>query len=131
MTTYIANELLLELVQGDDYKAADGRAISIAGRGVVWPAAVSSVKLIMYEAQAACPAGVASQLPSTVVDVTGTFTAGTVNTLPHCDFDLPRINTLQLGVGVRRYLCEVRGLLASGSVVTLARGLVSVLPSGY
>lgn len=131
MTTYIANELLLELVQGDDYKAVDNRAISIAGRGVVWPGAVVSVKLIMYEAQAACPAGLAAQLPSTVVDVSGTFIAGTANTLPHCDFDLPRSNTLQLVVGVRRYLCEVRGLLESGSVVTLARGLVSVLPSGY
>lgn len=131
MTTYIATELLLELVQGDDYKAAESRAITVTGRGVTWPAALSSVKLVIYEAQAACAAGTTPLQPQPVIDVVGTYTPGTAQAAPIAAFDLPRAETLKLGIGVRRYLCEVRGLFASGSVTTLARGLVSTLPSGF
>lgn len=131
MTTYTLQHQLLELVQGDDYKLADSRAIVLAARGVTWPAVLTSVKIVIYEAQAACAAGVAAVAPSAVVDVDGIFTAGTASVPATASFDLPRLQTLKLSVGVRRYLFEVRGLLPSGSVTSLARGLVSVLASGF
>lgn len=131
MTTYTLQDQLLELVQGDDYKLVDSRAIVLAARGVTWPAALTSVKIVIYEVQAACTTGVAACTPSAIVDVDGVFTASTASMPATTSFDLSRTQTLKLGVGVRRYMFEVRGLFASGNVTTLARGLVSVLASGF
>lgn len=130
MSTFILTDLLLEFIQGDDYKAADNRAITIAGRGVTWPTVLSSVKLYVYETPAACAASVALPCPAPVLEITGTYTPGAAEAPPSAAFDVPRADTLKLVAGVRRYLFEVRGLFASGSVTTLARGLVTTLPSG-
>jgi hypothetical protein len=143
MSEYLLRDLLIEVIQGDDYQAVDGRGIVITGRGVCWPVALDSAKLIVYEPHTACGAQIASVLsPLAVLEIDGSYTPATLpipatpstplvaGTTATAKFDLTRIDTNNLAIGVRCYMFEVRGLFASGNVTTLARGLVTVLPSG-
>lgn len=115
--------LHFEVVQGDDYKAIDGRAVVITARGVCWPLNIAQVKLLVFEPETR------SAPNEMMLDIDGTFTAGTTSNPPIASFDVARAETLKLEAGVRRYLVEIRALLASGSVATLARGLLTVLES--
>jgi hypothetical protein len=137
MSEYILRDLLIEVIQGDDYQAVDGRGIVITGQGVCWPVALASTKLIVYEPHTACGAQIASVLsPLAVLEIDGAYTPAMLSTpfiagaTATAKFDLTRIDTNKLAVGVRRYMFEVRGLFESGGVTTLARGLVTVLHSG-
>jgi hypothetical protein len=149
MSEYLLRDLLVEVIQGDDYQAVDNRAVLITGRGVCWPAALAGTKLIVYEPHTDCGAQVASVLsPLSILEIVGVYTpaAAAVPAVPAtpltpatpfvpgttamAQFDLTRVDTLKLSTGVRRYMFEVRGLFASGGVTTLARGLVTVYPSG-
>jgi len=105
----------LELVQGDDYKLADGRAVQLKGIGVCWAPTTTAAKLLIRDG--AC----------WVLEIDGTFADQTAAAPAVASFDLPRATTLTLQSGIRRYDFEVRGLLPSGSVTTLARGLLTVL----
>jgi hypothetical protein len=67
--------------------------------------------------------------PVAMIDLEGTFTPATTTEPAKAAFDVTRALTLPLACGVRRYAFEVRGLLATGSVVTLARGHVTVIGS--
>lgn len=130
MTQTLLRGLHIELVQGDDYKAIDGRAIALAGRGVCWPSNVQNVKLIAYEPHTACGAQLGNaHTPAAVFDIDGAYTAATQSAAAIAAFDVPRLDTLRLSVGARNYLFEVRALLASGSVATLAQGTITVLSS--
>jgi len=115
MLQTILSAQYLELVQGDDYKLADGRAVQFRGVGVCWSPFTMAAKLLIR--------------PDTcwVLDIDGTFTDQTTGAPAIVSFDVPRALTLTLESGVRRYDFEVRGLLPSGSVTTLARGLLTVL----
>lgn len=131
MSTSFLGNLQLELVQGDDYLEADTRALHVYGRAVCWPAAISSVKFLVFEPANECGQGFATVQPVAIIDITGTFVPAT-STPPaaaECKFNIPRVETLKLSPGVRRYMLEVRGLMASGSVITLARGQLTVLSS--
>lgn len=137
MSEYLLRDLLIEVIQGDDYRAVDGRGLFATGRGVCWPAALAAVKLIVYEPHTDCGAQIASVLsPLAVLEIDGVYTPATVSTptVPGTTatvaFDLTRVETSKLSTGVRRYMFEVRGLFASNGVTTLARGLVNVYPSG-
>jgi hypothetical protein len=143
MSEYLLRDLLVEVIQGDDYQAVDGRAVLITGRGVCWPAALAGAKLIVYEPHTDCGAQVASVLsPLSILEIDGVYTPAAApipatlttplvpGTTAMAQFDLTRVDTLKLSTGVRRYMFEVRGLFASGGVTTLARGLVNVYPSG-
>jgi hypothetical protein len=143
MSEYLLRDLLVEVIQGDDYQAVDGRAITITGRGVCWPAALAGAKLIVYEPHTDCGAQVASVLsPLAVLDIDGTYTPAAApvpatpttplvpGTTAAVRFDMTRVDTNKLATGVRSYMFEVRGLFSSGGVTTLARGLVTVYPSG-
>ena len=130
MAQTLLRGLHLELVQGDDYKAVDTRAITIAGRGVCWASNVSNVKLIVYEPHTACGAQLGNaHTPVAVFDIDGVYTAATTSAAAIAAFDVPRVETLKLSVGVRNYMFEVRALLSSSSVATLAQGVVTVLSS--
>lgn len=132
MSTSFLGNLQLELVQGDDYLEADGRALHVYGRAVSWPlaAAIASVKFIVFEPMNDCGSQpVASVQPVAVIEIQGTFVAAGLSTPADAKFDIPRLETLKLAPGVRRYMLEVRALLASGSVATLARGQLTVLGS--
>ena len=106
----------IELVQGDDYLASDGRAITIKGVGAAWPPAVGQTKLLI------------SYRGSVVLDLDGVFTAASPTADPAVSYDLSREQSLTLCDGLRRYDIESRALLPSGSVVTLARGFATVAP---
>lgn len=125
MTSFLQSQYL-ELVQGDDYKAVDERAVIVKGIGVTWPAALSSVKLLVSAAQSGW-ADACTACPAPLLDIDGTYTAAQPTSAATAAFDVLRIQTLALASGVRAYTFEVRGLLASGGVVTLARGHVTVL----
>ena len=125
MATFLQAQYL-ELVQGDDYKAVDGRAVVLVGAGVSWPPALPSVKLLISAAQTGC-ADACTGCPAPLLDIDGTYTAAAPTSAAKAVFDVLRIQTLALASGVRAYTFEVRGLLASGGVVTLARGHVTVL----
>jgi hypothetical protein len=130
MSQTLLRNLHLELVQGDDYKAVDGRTISIAGRGVCWPANIANVKLIAFEPQTDCGVCVDNAAtPIAVMDIDGIYSATTTASAALATFDLPRAATLKLTTGVRRYQFEVRALLASESIATLAQGTITVLRS--
>lgn len=129
MTTTFLAGLQLELVQGDDYLEADSRALHFYGHGVCWPAVVATVKLLVFEPNDCGTLPVATVQPLAVIDVTGSFVAATDVAPAEAKFDVPRVETLKLAPGVRRYMFEVRGLLASNSVITLARGQLTVLSS--
>ncbi|NVM87628.1 hypothetical protein FHT32_001267 [Variovorax sp. SG517] len=125
--SYLRN-LHLELVQGDDYLAADGRALQFVGAGVCWPAAVTDVLLSVWNPVADCGLVGNGSAPLAVVSVAGVFTpAGTSAAI--VAVDLPRAETLKLSAGVRRYTFEVVGKPPSNSMRTLARGFVTVLAS--
>jgi hypothetical protein len=149
MSEYLQRDLLVEVIQGDDYQAVDGRAVLITGRGVCWPSALAGTKLIVYEPHTDCGAQVASVLsPLAVFEIDGVYTPAAAaipgtpatpttpatpfvpGTTAVAQFDVTRVDTNKLATGVRRYMFEVRGLFASGGVTTLARGLVNVYPSG-
>lgn len=115
MQQTILSEQYLELAQGDDYKLIDGRAVTFCGIGVCWAATTVAAKLLIRDG--AC----------SVLDVDGTFAAQTSGAPATASFDVTRAMTEALESGVRRYDFEVRGLLPSGSVTTLARGLLTVL----
>ncbi|MDP3228514.1 MAG: hypothetical protein Q8N13_11135 [Acidovorax sp.] len=127
-TTFLGN-LQLELVQGDDYLEADARALHVYGRAVCWPPAVDSVRFLVFEPNDCGSLPVATVLPLAVIDIEGTFVPATSTTPADAKFDIPRAESLKLAPGVRRYMLEVRGLLASGSVITMARGQLTVLSS--
>lgn len=118
----------MELVQGDDYLAVDGRAVTVYGNGVCWPEAVDTVRLAVFDHPCCAPV-VNATAPASVIDMDGVFTPATTTEPAKAAFDVTRAMTLRLDCGVRRYAFEVRGLLASGSVVTLARGHVTVIGS--
>ena len=124
MSDQILRNQLLELVQGDDYLAVDGRAVVLVGGGMRWPAAVASVKLLAYN-PAPCCCGV-STAPAAVLDVTGDYTAPALNAAAKCSFDLTNAITLTLARGVRRYDFEIRATLLNGHLVTLANGMITV-----
>lgn len=127
-TTFLGN-LQLELVQGDDYLEADARALHVYGRAVCWPPVVDSVRFLVFEPNDCGALPVATVQPLAVIDIEGTFVAATSTTPADAKFNIPRAETLKLAPGVRRYMLEVRGLLASGSVITMARGQLTVLSS--
>lgn len=129
MSTYLLNALHVELVQGDDYLDADGRALVVSGAGVCWPAAVASVKLIVREPQD-CGCAAAGTEPAHVLELVGVHAPATSDAAAQVRFDIPRAQTLRLALGVRRYAFEVRATLASASVITLARGAFTVLAGG-
>lgn len=120
MPNTFLNNLLVELVRGDDYLAADGRAVVIVGTGVAWPASLVSIKLVLTD-PGCC---VTDDSP---LEIAGTFEPATSSAAAKASFDVPRAVTLTLKTGVRRYCFEVRAVLASTSVVTLGRGLLSVM----
>lgn len=129
MSTSFLGNLQLELVQGDDYLEADARALHIYGRAVCWPPVVATVKLLVFEPNDCGMLPVATVQPVAVIEIVGTFVAATPTTPADAKFNVPRLETLKLAPGVRRYMLEVRGVLASGSVVTMARGQLTVLGS--
>lgn len=120
--------LQLELVQGDDYLEVDTRALHVYGRAVCWPAAIPAVKFLVFEPQNEC-AGFAAVQAVAIIDIDGTFVPATPSTPADAKFDIPRVETLKLSPGIRRYMLEVRALMGSGSVITLARGQLTVLSS--
>lgn len=122
MSDQILKNLHLELVQGDDYLAVDGRAVVVVGAGVRWPSAVASAKLLAYEPGCAC----LLTAPAAVLDVAGAYTAPEVDAAAQISFDLGHALTQTLARGVRRYDFEIRATLDSGSVVTVATGFVTV-----
>lgn len=115
----------LEISQGDDYLNADGRAITFVQRGVCWPTNITSVKFISYHPLNCC--NKIENAPSAIFDIDGTFVSGTNTTAPMIRFDLHRIDTLKLPSGVMSCQYEVRALLATGSVISIATGAISVL----
>ena len=120
------NNLHLEIVQGDDCRAVDGRAITFVGHGVQWPAA-AQVKFNVYEPDDnRCDP---LQAITPVLTSDGVYAPLTNASPPTASFDVLRSQSVQLATGVRRYVYEVRALLPSGSVITLARGHVTVLES--
>jgi hypothetical protein len=111
----------VELVQGDDYLAADGRAVTFTGAGQAWPSAISSAKLLMWPpANCGC-----DNTPALEVD--GVYTAPTATQPARVTFDVHRAASLKLAAGIRLYTVEVKALLASGSAVTLERCFGTVL----
>lgn len=121
MTFLLAQHL--EIIQGNDYKAADSRALRFLGVGISWPSAGTSVKLLIKAYAQGCSAA----LPP-VLEIDGTYTPATTGVPALAAFDLPRVQTLALATGVRAHTLEVRAVLATGSVVTLSRGHLTVLP---
>ncbi|WP_298702660.1 hypothetical protein [uncultured Variovorax sp.] len=125
--SYLRN-LHLELVQGDDYLAADSRALQFVGAGVCWPAAVTEVLFSVWNPVADCGLVGNGSAPLAVVSVAGVFTPVGASAAIIA-VDLPRAETIKLAAGVRRYTFEVVGKLPSNSMCTLARGFVTVLAS--
>ena len=117
----LLQNVCLELIQGDDYLAADSRAIVIIGAGVTWPALIASVKLLITPTDD-CALGVP------MLNIDGAYSAPTPLAAAQAAFDMTRVQSLTLLPGIRRYTFEVRALLAPSSVVTLARGLITALP---
>lgn len=128
MSESFLRNLHLELVQGDDYLAADGRSLQFVGAGVCWPVAVGDVLLSVWNPVAGCGLVGNGPAPLTVLSVPGTFTP-VADGAAVVAVDLPRAETLKLSAGVRRYTFEVVGKLPSDSMRTLARGFVTVLAS--
>jgi len=125
MSDQIMRNLQLELVQGDDYLVADNRAIVVVGAGMRWPAAAASVRLVATEPQSVCESAIGTA-PAEIINVVGTYTAPTAQAAAKISFDLGRAITQTLAPGVRRYDFEIRATLASGSVLTLAAGQITV-----
>jgi len=117
----VRSDLHLQLILGDDYLAVDGRALRFDGYGVAWPAiAPVDVQFALFN-----PGNVCDVEPE--LQLSGVINWASVP--PSVAFDAPRTETVKLLAGARRYQFEVRALMVSGSVITLARGLCSVLDS--
>ena len=129
MSRLYDTNLHVELVQGDDYKLTDGRALTFYGQGVCWPAvAPSEVRFCIYDHPCCQNIAVANGGAKVALTVTtGTYTPATTTEPAKAEFDLARADTLLLECGVRRYQFEVRALMPSGSVITLATGHVTVI----
>lgn len=125
MSDQILKSLQLELVQGDDYLAADNRAVVVVGAGMRWPSAASAVRLVATEPQTACASQIGTA-PAEIINVAGTYTGPTDQAAAKIAFDLGHAITQTLALGVRRYDFEIRATLASGSVLTLASGQITV-----
>jgi len=109
----------LTLVQGDDYKNADGRAIAFSGITGL-PSDISTgvtVALKIKRRQTTAP---------TVISIAGTITTATGATKA-VRFDVPAATTGLLEVGDRTYDFAVEFTLSSGDKITAVRGTVDVL----
>ena len=129
-TSTILGNLTRTVVQGDDYRAVDGRSFDLTAVGVCWPATLTNVKLLVFGYAADC--GCADTLADSpvILDIDGAVIAGTSAHATVARFDVLRAETLKLALGVRAYQFEVKGLLASGSVCQLARGFLTVIGGG-
>jgi hypothetical protein len=108
--------LHLEIVQGDDY-LGDSR-LSITGLGVLWPTAFILPRFVVYSDGVEFCKG-------PVLDVDCDLT--TVDGLPVVRIPISRARSIGLTAGVRAYGFELRGLVDTNKVRTLARGRVTVL----
>lgn len=127
--TAVLNNVSLELTQGDDYLLIDQRNIYFLGKGVVWPANLAGVRLVVSDHTDACGLAYNGLAPIAILDIDGTYSSVTTSQAATASFDISRVNTLKLSAGVRKYKFEIRGLLPSASIATLARGFVTVLES--
>lgn len=107
--------LHFEIVQGDDYLGVS--RLTVNGLGVSWPAAFTSPRFVCYqEAPSGCGASLDIACEIETVD------GAQVVRIP-----IPRANSLALSAGVRAYAFELRALVDTSKVRTLARGRITVL----
>jgi hypothetical protein len=105
----------IEIIQGDDYAAADSRALLFTGAGENWPdlaAATFALKI--------------GDVSSEGVLVTASGTRSVVNGLQHITVPLTSAQTNTLAPGVNAYQYDLQATL-SGRRLTLAKGLLTVL----
>jgi hypothetical protein len=101
----------IELYAGDDYKDKLAITANIDLTGIV------AVRFIAFNHRDCI-----NQMP--VIDVVGS--------IKNCFavIDLPRAETLKLKVGLRNHTFIIKGLLSNGDLITLERGIMSVLWGG-
>lgn len=105
----------IEIVSGDDYSGIR----SVGGTFGYDLTGVIEVRFIVMNNQ-----NCLSQLP--VLDVVGSV----LNSSSSVSINLRRADTLKLKAGVRQYTFLIKGLLNDGGVITLERGLMTVLKGG-
>lgn len=106
----------IELIQGDDYAAADGRALIFTGAGQSWPD-LSTATLEFKAATVDAEDG--------AVKITATATRSVVEGLQHITVPLTAAQTNALEVGVNATEYALYATL-SGRRLTLAAGLITV-----
>ncbi len=98
----IASDGIICLTQGDDYKAADSRAIVVTLAG--FPSVVGAS--VVLEAE--------STFDATIVNIVGSITNSTT-----IQFEITHAVTAALTIGSAAYRYQMIATLADGSVVTL------------
>lgn len=115
-----ANGTQITLVQGDDYKHVDGRALAWSGITGL-PNDISAVgNTVALKLKRRCAAN------ATVTAIAGTITTP-VGATKAVRFDLPAATTGAMDVGAPAYDFAVEFSLASGSKVSAVLGTVTVL----
>lgn len=110
----VISSQMLEVVRGDDYLNADGRALAFASS--VWPSlSGGQVRLSIFDADT----------QTTPIANSG----GVVDSATAIHFDLSAAQTAQLVSIGKRYYFDIKATLANTHVVTLTRGVVNVLQS--
>jgi len=110
----VATAGLLVLIRGDDYKAADERALEWSSTS--WPALGGAAIALTIRDQTNGAA---------VLTATGSVTAAGPGEQT-IQVELTAAQTAVLSVVSRKYQFDVQATLASGSIVTLVRGGVNV-----
>jgi hypothetical protein len=105
----------IEIVAGDDYSGVR----AVGGRFGYDLTGVTEVRFIVMNNQ-----NCLNQLP--VLDVAGSVLIDSSNV----QINLKRQDTLKLKSGVRQYTFLIKGLLIDGGVITLERGIMTVLNGG-
>lgn len=105
----------IEIVAGDDYSGVR----AVGGHFGYDLTGVTEVRFIVMNNQ-----NCLNQLP--VLDVAGSVLIDSSNV----QINLKRQDTLKLKSGVRQYTFLIKGLLIDGGVITLERGIMTVLNGG-
>jgi len=106
----------LTLTQGDDYYAADSRSLDWSLTGSTVPELTSATVKFAYTLTGS----------GTVTTKTGSVVTATGDTkVVRCE--LAAADTAAMTVGTKLYSYDVEATLSNGHIVTLARGLITVL----